>query len=331
MRIVAEIAQAHEGSVGIALSMIEAAKKAGATDVKFQMHIAEEESTKEESFRVKIFPEDKTRYEYWERTSFSIEMWRKVIDHCKRCEIGLIVSPFSDRALSDCVRLGIGKIKIGSGEIFNSVLLRKAAELADELIVSTGMSNWKEIDEAYSICRQSKSLWFLQCTSKYPSALNQVGLENIDMLYDRYRCKVGLSDHSGKITPALLAFSRTRCEMLEVHVTFSRDMFGPDARASLEFTELETLVGYLKEFKQIEEGIVDKDKESSEREEMKILFRRSIVSARRVLKGSVISSKDICFKKPGTGIPMDRVKEIYGREAVVDIEEGTILKREMLK
>ena len=149
--------------------------------MKFQMHIAEEEPTLDESFRVKIFPEDENRYKYWERTGFSYEMWEKIRDKCKEVGIGIIISPFSDKALQNCLRLGVKKLKIGSGEIFNSLLLERAADVAEELILSTGMSTWDDIDEAYKLCKKNKNLYLLQCTTKYPTELNEIGIENIEV------------------------------------------------------------------------------------------------------------------------------------------------------
>ena len=116
IRLVAEIAQAHDGSLGMAHSLIESSANSGATDIKFQMHYADHESTINDKFRIDSFPQDKTRYDYWKRMEFSFDQWSELFCHCRNLGLNIIVSPFSHFAVDRCIKLGISSLKLGSGE-----------------------------------------------------------------------------------------------------------------------------------------------------------------------------------------------------------------------
>ena len=149
--LIAEVGLSHEGSLGLACSMIDRAKEVGADAVKFQMHIAEEESTIKEKFRSNIFIQDKTRFDYWKRTSFTFDQWSKIKQHCKKKNIIFLCSPFSLKAVDYLKKLDVDAWKIASGEFNNLLLLNKIVQISNKpLILSTGLTYDKEIKKVLS-------------------------------------------------------------------------------------------------------------------------------------------------------------------------------------
>ena len=170
--IIAEIAQAHDGSLGMAHSYIDAVKDSGADAVKFQAHFADKESSKEEKFRVEFSPQDKTRYDYWSRTSFTTEQWKGLIDHAHSIDLKFVCSPFSVYAAKMLIDYDVDLIKIGSGDIENTSLVDHLVDNKSPLLVSTGMSSWKEIDQIYN---NLKSLGLL-LTAGYEKRVDSITL-----------------------------------------------------------------------------------------------------------------------------------------------------------
>jgi len=315
-RIVAEIAQAHDGSLGFAHAMIDSAVRAGVTDVKFQIHIAEEESTPSDQFRVQFSKQDKTRYDYWSRISFTIEEWAGIKKHCDLAGISMIASPFSELAVDWCGRLNIGSLKIGSGETGNTSLLNSIARVANEIIASSGMDAWDDIDKLHSyLLGTKKDYYLLQCTSKYPSPLYEIGVNILPIIASKYGCKTGLSDHSGRISPSIVAVSQSFCDMIEVHVTYSKEAFGPDTSSSITFDQLRDLVSLIKDINTIISNPVDKDKLSLSMHETKILFGRSIVASIDITPGTILNESHFSYKKPGGGLAFDSSPLLIGKRA----------------
>ena len=152
--IIAEIGQAHDGSLGILHSYIDAVSKTNANAIKFQTHIAEAESSPQEKFRINFSYEDKTRQEYWNRMSFELKSWIEIKEHCEDCGLEFLSSPFSIAAVDLLEEIGVDKYKIGSGEISNYLMLDKIAQTGKEVFISSGMSDFNELNQK---CREKKS------------------------------------------------------------------------------------------------------------------------------------------------------------------------------
>jgi len=199
--LIAEIAQAHDGSLGILHSYIDAVAKTGVQAIKFQMHIAEAESSIHEPFRIKFSKEDATRYDYWKRMEFSLDQWKEIKKHCDDAGLDFICSPFSNLAVDWLEEIGVHTYKIGSGEVNNLLLLEKIAQTGKPVIISSGMSSFAELDETVNFLK-SKNTQFsiLQCTTAYPTKPEQYGLNVIGELKKRYDVPIGFSDHSSKIS-----------------------------------------------------------------------------------------------------------------------------------
>ena len=329
--IIGEVAQAHEGSLGFAHAFIDAVARGGADAVKFQTHIAKAESTPAEPWRVKFSPQDATRYDYWKRMEFMKEQWRGLKSHAEERGLIFLSSPFSIPALEMLNRLGMGAWKVASGEVNNRPMFERMIGTGLPILLSTGMSPLSEIDLAVQrVKSRGVSLAVLQCTSAYPCPPEKVGLNMIPILRQRYQCGVGLSDHSGTIFAGLAA-ATLGIEVLEVHVAFSREMFGPDVPASVTTGELRQLVEGVRFIERMKSNPVDKDEMARDAALLRNLFMKSVVAQEDLPAGTVLREKHLATKKPGTGIPVERLPELLGRRLRRNLKADEFLKEEDLE
>jgi len=311
--VIAEVGQNHDGSLGLAHAFVDAVADAGADAVKFQTHIAAAESSPREPWRVRFSYEDASRYDYWKRMEFSAEGWRGLRDHADARGIAFLSSPFSLEAVDLLERVGVPGWKVGSGEVANGPLLDRIAATGLPVLLSTGMSAWAEIDAAVQRVRAAGApLALLQCTSAYPTSPEQVGLNVLREMRERYGCPVGLSDHSGTIWPSLAAVA-LGARVLEVHVTLSRAMFGPDVPASVTTSELRSLVEGTRFVEAALAAPVAKDPMAVTLEPMRALFHKSVVARRDLPAGTVLAEGDLTVKKPGGGLDPGRLADLPGR------------------
>ena len=325
MLIIAEIGQAHEGSLGMAHSYIEALATTGVNAVKFQTHIAEAESSAFESFRVPFSYEDGTRYEYWKRMEFTDEQWAGLKEHAEKCNLEFISSPFSVAAVELLEQVGVRRYKIGSGEVLNFLMLARIAHTGKPIMLSSGMSSFLELDETVSFLKGfGNELSILQCNTEYPTPPERLGLNVLPELIKRYNVPVGLSDHSGFIYPSIAAVALGAC-ILEVHCTFDKKMFGPDARSSLTIREIEELVKGVRMIETSLQNQIDKN-DTTRFKEMKILFGKSLAVNKALKKGTILAITDLESKKPGDkGISAARFREVVGKRMARDIEQWDFL------
>lgn len=323
--IICEIGQAHDGSVGLAHSMIDSAADSGANAVKFQTHIASEESTYDDLFRVNFSFVDKTRYDYWQRIEFTETDWLSLANHARDRGLEFISSPFSIKAIDLLQRVGIRLWKIGSGELLNTVLLEYLMSTNKPLIASTGLHSWDEISRFVKVVSAYPSEFaLLQCTSSYPSSLDQVGINVMAEIMLKYNCLTGLSDHSGKLSPSLYAIANG-ASIVEVHCTYDRMMFGPDSSSSLTFLELNQLVRLRNDFFILQTSIVDKDFSALERVHTKYLFDRSLSPRTDLHAGHIMTTEDFSFRKPGGGIPPSHLESYVGKVLRRDVSSKRLL------
>ncbi len=173
--IIAEIAQAHDGSLGMAHAFIDALAKSGVHAVKFQTHIAAAESSIHEPFRVKFSRQDATRIDYWKRMEFSLEQWKEIKIHCDELGLEFMSSPFSNAAVDLLEEVGVKRYKIGSGEVNNFVLLEKIAQTKKPVIVSSGMSSFDELDATIEFLKdRNVDFSILQFTTSIPNNQNNL-------------------------------------------------------------------------------------------------------------------------------------------------------------
>ncbi|PTX61497.1 N-acetylneuraminate synthase [Kordia periserrulae] len=326
--IIAEIAQAHDGSLGMAHAYIDAVAKTGADAIKFQTHIAVAESSIHEPFRVKFSKQDATRYEYWQRMEFSLEQWKGLKAHCNDVGLDFLSSPFSNAAVDLLEEVGVKCYKVGSGEVNNFLLLEKIAKTGKPIIISSGMSSFAELDATVTFLKEKNCEFsILQCTTSYPTQPKQFGLNVIQELKERYQVKVGFSDHSAGIEAGIAAVT-LGAEILEFHVVFDKEMFGPDAKSSLTMAETTQLV---KAVRNIDEALyhpIDK-KDNSQYAELKQIFEKSLAINKDLPKGHILTFNDLEAKKPKNyGILASKFQEVIGKKLTKDMKQWDFLNEE---
>lgn len=310
-KIIAEVGSVHDGSFGNALKLIELAASVGADFVKFQMHLAHCESLPEAPNPE--FFSDESRVEYFSRTSFKEDQWIRLKEHSEQNGIEFLCSPFSIEAVDILERVGVSAYKIPSGEVTNIPMLEKVVATRKPIYLSTGMSSWAEIERAIEVCSGAGELVLMQCTSQYPCKLENVGINILEEMNDRFGEGVvlGFSDHTaGLVAPIVAATSGAR--VIEKHLTFSKKMYGSDASNATEPEEFNQLVKMLRQTWKLVECKVDKD-DLTPVAKMKEVFEKSIVTAREIAAGSILRRDDLAFKKPGSGIPAGDFSSVIGR------------------
>lgn len=317
IEIIAEVGQAHDGSLGILHSYIDAIASTGVDTIKFQTHIASAESSTEEPFRINFSYEDKTRYDYWKRMEFTVEQWMGIKEHCESLDVAFLSSPFSCEAVDLLFTLGVKRFKIGSGEVNNYLMLDYLARRNASLILSSGLSSFEELDKTVARLRKAcHSLSLLQCTTKYPTEPEDIGLNVISEMYDRYSLPVGLSDHSGNIYASLAAVA-LGARKIEVHVTFDKRLFGPDSSSSLTINQLQQLVEGIRHIERMMINPVEK--KEIRNDGVKDMFGKSISLRTSLPKGAILKVEHLESKKPvGQGISATMYESIIGKKLKTD-------------
>ncbi len=327
MFIIAEVGQAHEGSLGLALSYIDALARTGVDAVKFQVHIADAESSEFEAFRVKFSEQDKTRFDYWKRMEFSLDQWKLLKQRCDEKGVEFLASPFSNAAVDLLEKVGMKRYKIGSGEVNNFLLLEKIAKTGKPVIISSGMSSFEELDGTVEFLKKRKlEFSILQCTTAYPTKPEDYGLNVIKELKNKYKVPVGYSDHSAR-PETCIAATALGAEILEFHVVFDRRCFGPDASSSLEIDEIKNLVQAVKNIQTSLQQPVDKF-DNSRFSDLKNIFEKSLAINKDLPAGHKLTFEDLEAKKPkGYGIDAFEFEKVIGRELRREMEKWSFLAK----
>ena len=329
--IIAEIGQAHDGSLGILHSYIDAIAETGVDAIKFQTHIAEAESSIYEPFRVNFSYEDATRYDYWKRMSFTPNQWRVIKDHCNQVGLEFMSSPFSQEAVNLLEALGVKRYKIGSGEVSNYLMLEKIAKTGKPILLSSGMSSFAELDKSVAFIQSfGNDLTILQCTTDYPTPPERVGINVILEMKQRYPgVRVGLSEHTGKIYTGLAAVA-LGADALEFHAVFDKRMFGPDTSSSLTIEDVKKLVEGVRFIENMHNHPIDK-KDNSNFLELKKIFEKSLAVNKNLEAGHEISFDDLETKKPANkGISASDFEKVIGKKIKKSLNKWDFLQYEDL-
>lgn len=313
--IIVEVGNSHDGSLGIAKSFVDMAVSAGASTVKFQMHLAQYESSDSDEFRVRFSDQDSTRVEYWNRVSFTPHQWGIISDYCDSKEIEFLCTPFSIEAASILLEVtSIKRWKVGSGDAVNFPLIDFLAESQLPLIISTGLIS---LDELSLLKERLENLgaWnrttLMHCVSQYPTPLENSALNMIDELKS-FGCNVGLSDHSGQLAPALTAISQG-VPLIEVHMTPHSQFFGPDVSSSLKPEEIQFLCNYAQDFNLMMSNPKDKMSLFEDASNVRRLFRKGIYWKENLAAGTKIQYSDLVFLKPCQEIDAMNFEEVIGK------------------
>lgn len=317
---IAEAAVEHLGSVKVAMRMAESAKRSGADIIKYQMHLPESEMV---SNKIKFW--GGSLDEILEKYNLTIEDHKILIKYCKKIGIQYLCTPFCPKAVEVLDELGVEAFKTGSGEMMNYPLMEKIAQTGKPLIVSTGMCSLQEIEETVEFLKILKVKFMLtNCTSIYPAPYSSINLGLIKKYKDKFNILVGHSDHTPDIWTSLGAVSLGAC-VIEKHFTLNREMEGPDFEVSLE----------PKEFKLMVEGIhkifaaLGNKKEIYDEEKIvRDWAHHSVVTIKKISKGTLLNENLINVKRPGRGIPAKFLKKLYNKKAAKNLPKDKILQWE---
>ena len=329
--IVAEVGANHDRKLSQAKQLIDVAVEAGADAVKFQVYSAETAySRKTPQFSyLKELHENKSTYEIIKENELPREWLGELAGYCQKKGIIFFATPFDREAVDQLYDIGVPAYKWAAFEMVDLPLLRYASSKGKPMSLSTGMCNLADIQEAVDTvyATGNKDVILLQCTSLYPTRINQVNLRMMDTLKDAFHVPVGLSDHTTGITVPIAAAARGAC-VIEKHYTLSRKLKGPDHPFAIEPEELKHMVRAIRE---VEESLGSPVKQMiPEEAEMARLGRRSIIARVDIPKGTKLTEDMIIIKRPGYGIKPKFLDIVIGREAKKDIEKDDIITWEMV-
>jgi N-acetylneuraminate synthase len=330
--VVAEAGVNHNGSLEMALRLVDAAKEAGADIVKFQTFKAEEVVSPlapKAHYQVQTTGGHESQLDMIRKLELPEEAFRTIQDHCRQRGIVFLSTPF-DHASADLLeRMGVAAYKVPSGEITNPVLLVHIARKGKPLILSTGMSTLDEVATAIDHIRAAGNtqLVLLHCVSQYPAAPASVNLLAMKTLEERFEVPVGYSDHTQGISIAVGAVALGAC-VIEKHLTLDCTLPGPDHQASLEPRQLAAMVQGIRD---VQAALGDGVKRPAV-EELGIaaVARRSLVASTDLRAGTRLTESMVAIRRPGTGLPPCELGRILGRQLRQDVAAGSLLTLEML-
>lgn len=326
-KIIAEVGQAHEGNIVTLHSYIDAIAKTGVKTIKFQAHLSDYESSKFDKFRTKQkYSVYSSRKEYWKKMEFTKKQWIDIKKHCEKLGLFFLCSPFSIEAAKMLDKIGIKAWKIGSGEVSNFPMLEYIAKTKKPIILSSGMSDLKEIDDSIKLIKKyNKKILLMQCTSMYPCKDNLIGLNLIKEMKKRYNLPVGFSDHSGDITTSFSAIT-LGAEFLELHVIFDKSIETFDTSSSVTLKDIEYLNKKFNRIKILSNSKMNKNKIMPKIKVMKKLFEKSIFLKKNLKKNHNIKFSDLSFKKPCIGVHAKDFRKILGKKLKKDVKKDNPLK-----
>lgn len=330
-RIITEAGVNHNGSLDLALQLVDAAVAAGADVVKFQTFKASclaSRNAPKALYQQVTTDADVSQFEMLRRLELSEDDHRRLMGYCQQQGIAFLSTPFDFPSIDFLASLGMPVFKIPSGEITNLPYLRKIGGLEKDIILSTGMSTIEEVADALRILEAAGTprarITLLHCTTQYPAPLDSVNLRAMLTLYDAFPgiAGVGYSDHTQGIEIPLAAVA-LGATVIEKHFTLDKNMEGPDHKASLEPDELRAMVAGIRN---VERALGDGVKAPAQAEiPNMVVARKSIVAARPIKKGDLLSEENMAVKRPGNGISPMRWDEFIGKVASRDYAEDELL------
>ncbi len=324
--IIAEAGVNHNGKMDLAYKLIDVAFKAGADYVKFQTWKSENiisRYAQKAAYQKETTDAAESMLEMEKRLELSYKQFIDLKAYCDSIGIGFLSTPFDVESARFLHELGLGLIKVPSGEITNLPLLEEIGSHPWNIILSTGMSEIQEIEAAIAVLGIPERITLMQCNTQYPTPMQDINLNVMSTLREHFRIPVGLSDHSLGIEVSIAAVA-LGAQVVEKHITLDREMKGPDHKASIEPNELSTMI---RAIRNIEQALGDGTKRvtDSEKENLAIA-RKSIVAKQRILKGELFTDQNLAAKRPGSGISPMRWHDIIGLTAMRDFEEDELIE-----
>ena len=328
--VIAEAGVNHNGSLEIAKKLVDVAVDAGADSVKFQTFKAENIVTRyaqKAEYQKETTAGNETQFDMINKLELDINAHKELISYCKKKEITFLSTPFDLESVELLNNLGVGVLKIPSGEITNLPFLEKIGGLRKRLILSTGMADLEEIGNALSILigagTPKGNITVLHCNTEYPTPFEDVNLLAMNTIKEAFKVKVGYSDHTLGIEIPIAAVA-LGASVIEKHFTLDKDMEGPDHKSSLEPDELNNMV---RAVRNVESGLGNGIKKPSMSElKNRSIVRKSIVAAGNIKMEEMFTKENITCKRPGTGISPMEWDNIIGKKAKRDFKEDELIE-----
>lgn len=323
--IIAEAGVNHNGDLGMAMNLVRVAAECGADAVKFQTFNAAglvSKSAKKADYQERATGSGESQFEMLRKLELDLEAHRALLDECRARKIEFLSTPFDSGSIALLRDLGMQTFKIPSGEITNLPYLREVAKVAKSAILSTGMSDLGEVENALAVLEKAGlgpgKVTILHATTEYPAPMGEVNLLAMVTLAQAFKVPVGYSDHTPGIEIPIAA-TALGARVIEKHFTLDRSLPGPDHKASLEPHELAAMV---RAIRNVTAALGDGRKRatSSEIKNMAVA-RKSIVARRPIRKGEPFTEENLACKRPGTGISPMRWDEILGKPSPSDFAE----------
>lgn len=322
--IIAEAGVNHNGSIEIAKRLIDVAKECGADAVKFQTFKTDSSITKQAEkaeYQKNTTNASESQYEMVKKLELSFDNHKELIEHCRKKKILFLSTPFDLESIDLLSELGLEIFKVLSEKITNLPYLRKIGKLNKKVILSTGMADIGEIEDALDILiengTEKEKITILHCNTEYPTPYEDVNLNAMLTIKNAFNVRAGYSDHTPGIEIPIAAVA-LGAEVIEKHFTLDKNMKGPDHKASLEPHELKQMVDAIRN---IEKALGSGIKKPSNSEIKNIsIVRKSIVAKIPIIKGELLTEENLTVKRPGTGISPMRWDEVIGKVAKKDFE-----------
>jgi N,N'-diacetyllegionaminate synthase len=317
--VIAEAGVNHNGSLDTAKKLIDVAASAGADAVKFQTFKAKNlvcKSAKKAEYQIQVTDSEETQFEMIRRLELDVDAHKELMSYCESRNIMFLSTPFDLESVDLLNELGLNTFKIPSGDITNLPYLRKIGALNKKVILSTGMSNIVEVENALNVLMQAgtkiENITVLHANTEYPTPMEDVNLKAIQTIADTFNVDVGYSDHTLGIEVDIAAVAMG-AKIIEKHFTLDKNMSGPDHKASLEPKEL---IAMVKAIRNIEMALGDGIKRvMSSEEKNKVVARKSLVAKYLINEGDIFSVDNLEIKRPGNGISPMRWDEVIGSKA----------------
>lgn len=330
--IIAEAGVNHNGNLDNAFKLIDAAVDAGVDYVKFQTFKSENlvsKSAKKADYQIQNTGNSTdSQYEMLKKLELSHENHELLIDYCKQKNIQFFSTAFDLDSLSYLKEIGLDLVKIPSGEITNLPYLRKAAQLFNKVILSTGMCTMEDIEAAINVFLaediSKDDITILHCNTEYPTPMNDVNLKAMLSIQQEFGTEIGYSDHTLGIEVPVAAVA-LGASVIEKHFTLDNTMEGPDHAASLEPQQLKEMVKAIRNIEQAISGDGLKKPSVSEMKNIEIA-RKSIVASVSISKGEIFTEENLTIKRPGTGISPMKWDEVIGKVATKDYSADDLIE-----
>lgn len=327
--IIAEAGVNHNGSIDMAKQLIEAAAVAGVDYVKFQTFKAEElvtKDAKQAEYQQRNAADD-SQYTMLKKLELTPRQHEELIAYCQQKGVRFLSTAFDLESIEYLHSLNLGLWKIPSGEITNYPYLKKIAQYGEPVIMSTGMCSMDDVEQALNVLLKNgltkEQITLLHCNTEYPTPMQDVNLKAMLQMRDKFGIKVGYSDHTKGIEVPIAAVAMG-ADVIEKHFTLDRTLPGPDHKASLEPNELNAMVDAIRN---IEQALGDGQKHVSVSEEKNMaIARKSIVAARDIKRGELLTEKNLTTKRPGSGISPMRWEDVIGTKAIRDFAEDELIE-----